>query len=237
MANANYTNSTKEELQDILQSAEDANVFIQKNYKLKNIFNWKDVPGWINDAAWIYKDMVVEAEEGDHFIEVGTYFGQSACRMGELIKQSGKNIKFDSIDSYYMIDPSMRAGFHPQQFIDYRMGPELSTKPMKDVVKIHLYKCDVYNYVNLLCIESEISHKLYNDFQLKFVYIDGSHFFEDVYRDLKNLWPKIKSGGVMAGDDIMYEDVKKAFDLFVVEENELIEYTKINEFSFIIRKK
>jgi hypothetical protein len=25
--------------------------------------------------------------------------------------------------------------------------------------------------------------------------------------------------------------------LFVVEENELIEYTKINEFSFIIRKK
>ena len=33
------------------------------------------------------------------------------------------------------------------------------------------------------------------------------------------------------------QDVKKAFDLFVVEENELIEYTKINEFSFIIRKK
>ena len=237
MQNADYANSGKEELNSLLENAQSANKFIKKIYKVEKIFNWKDVPGWINDAVWIYEDMVNEAVDGDHFIEIGTYFGQSACRMGELIKQSGKNIKFDSIDSYYMIDPSMRAGFHPQQFIDYRMGPELSTAPMKDVVKIHLHRCEVYNYVNLLCTESEICHKLYDDFQLKFVYIDGSHLFEDVYRDLKNLWPKIKNGGVLAGDDIMYEEVKKAFDLFIEEEKEFIEYTKINEFSFIIRKK
>ena len=237
MQNADYVNTEKEELNSLLEKAQGANIFLKENYIIHEIFNWKDVPGWINDASWLYEDMVNEASDGDYFIEVGTYFGQSACRMGELIKQSGKKIKFDSIDSYYMIDPSMRAGFHPQKFIDYRMSTELSTAPMKDIVKMHLYKCDVYDYVRLLCTESEICHKLYDDLELKFVYIDGSHLFEDVYRDLKNLWPKIKNGGVLAGDDIMYEDVKRAFDLFVEETKEEIQYTKINEFSFIIRKK
>lgn len=36
---------------------------------------------------------------------------------------------------------------------------------------------------------------------LGFVYLDGDHRLEAVLTDLKNWWPKLRSGGVMAGHD------------------------------------
>lgn len=34
-----------------------------------------------------------------------------------------------------------------------------------------------------------------------FVYVDSSHLYEDVKKDLEDWWPKIKEGGLMAGHD------------------------------------
>lgn len=52
-----------------------------------------------------------------------------------------------------------------------------------------------------------------------FIYIDGSHEYEDVKRDLVSYWPLLKAGGVMAGDD--YNDewpgVKQAVAEFANE--------------------
>lgn len=237
MKTANYSDIDKEKLNSLIKDAQTTNKFLKEKYDINSIQSWKDVPGWINDAEWIYEKMVNTASDGDYFVEIGTYFGQSACRMGELIKNSGKKIHFDSIDSYYTLDPSMRANFHPQQFIEYRMSKELVTAPIKEIAKMHLYKCGVQEFVNLLCIESELCSKLYKNKQLKFVYIDGSHLFEDVYKDLINIWPKIKNKGILAGDDVMYDDVKNALNLFIKKNRKTINSISINNTSFIIEKK
>jgi predicted O-methyltransferase YrrM len=42
------------------------------------------------------------------------------------------------------------------------------------------------------------------------IYIDGSHEYEDVYRDLENYWQLLNPGGVMLGDDIGWPGVGKA---------------------------
>ena len=42
--------------------------------------------------------MVRKARQ-NHFVEIGTLLGQSTSYMGQLIKDSGKDIKFDSIGS------------------------------------------------------------------------------------------------------------------------------------------
>ena len=46
--------------------------------------------------------MVDKAQDGDHFVEIGTLLGQSTSYMG-INQRSGKDIKFDSIDLYWLI--------------------------------------------------------------------------------------------------------------------------------------
>jgi len=47
-----------------------------------------------------------------------------------------------------------------------------------------------------------------------FVYVDGNHSYEFVKKDLELYWPKIKSGGLLAGHDYNYWAVKKAANEF-----------------------
>ena len=46
--------------------------------------------------------------------------------------------------------------------------------------------------------------KLYEDNSLDFVLIDAAHDYENVKEDIKHWFPKVKKGGVMAGDDYHY---------------------------------
>lgn len=51
--------------------------------------------------------------------------------------------------------------------------------------------------------------------QFDFVYIDGDHSYEQVLKDLRNYFPLVRSGGLLAGDDYHYDSVRKAVDEFV----------------------
>ncbi len=62
----------------------------KKKYNIRDFESYKDIPGWINDAEFIYKEMVDKAQDGDHFVEIGTFLGQSTTYMAELIKNSQK---------------------------------------------------------------------------------------------------------------------------------------------------
>jgi predicted O-methyltransferase YrrM len=42
-----------------------------------------------------------------------------------------------------------------------------------------------------------------------FVYIDASHRYEDVRQDIEDWWPKVKTGGMLAGHDYLNQ-VKRA---------------------------
>ncbi len=48
------------------------------------------------------------------------------------------------------------------------------------------------------------------DNTLDFVYIDGSHLYEDVVKDIKLYTPKVKMGGLIAGHDYNLRGVKAA---------------------------
>ena len=234
---SDYTELSKEELQDIFEKSEKlGNKYLHAEYSPGAQRSYMDVPGWINDAEWLYEKVLSDCEDGDHLIEIGTYFGQSACRMGELIKTHGKDVKFDTIDTYEVLDPSMRAGFHPPQFIRYRFHPSLSTAPFSDIVRLHLNVLGVQDYVNLIICDSKIAWKLYDDESLKMVYIDGDHTAEGIIEDLNNYWPKVKKGGWFCGDDINYESVKESVLKFVEENNIPTNSLELHQHSWIIRK-
>ena len=62
---------------------------------------------------------------------------------------------------------------------------------------------------------SDIAYKNFNDESLDFIYIDGNHSYEAVKKDLELWYPKLKKGGVFAGDDYTYLPVEKVPDGYV----------------------
>ena len=201
--------------------------FKEEGYSL-NPKSYKDVPGWINDAEFIYEEIVNEAKDGDYFVEIGTFLGQSTSRMGERIKDCGKKIKFDAIDLFWLIPHTIKnyhqAG-HPYQFCEYlNMLEDLGCDP-RDVTGHSLRELKVDKYVNLITCDEKYAHRLYDDDSLKFVWIDGDHGPDVVYNHLVNFWPKLKIGGVIGGDDIEYQDVLDDVKKFTKEKNIKIAYS------------
>ena len=49
------------------------------------------------------------------------------------------------------------------------------------------------------------------------IFLDGDHTFETVKNELSGFWTKVNEGGVLAGDDYDWPEVKKAVDEFANE--------------------
>ena len=222
-----------DELQNHIDVSINGGWWIKEDYTNTEIKNWIDVPGYINDALWIFKEAIRNCQDGDRVVEVGTFLGQSACYMGMLIKDSGKDIKFDSFDTFETIDPSMRGGIQPRQFVEYRLKEGNRTSPLSELVKAHFYACGVQDYVNQIICDASYGHHFYEDNSLMMFYNDGVNEEKKLYEMITNFWPKLKQGGIMAGDDINFDDVKRAVDRFCNDNNLTYEQTWL---SWYIRK-
>lgn len=176
---------------------------------------YKKYPGWF-DFQDIYLQAVEEAFPTACFVEIGFYLGRSACFMAEAIKESGKYIRF------YSIDPLVLPGQREQAL---RNENEMAKNGL---------------HLTLLDMESHEAATMpyWSDREsIQFVFIDGSHKYADVLQDLNDWWPKVVPGGVLAGHDYLdfknSPDVKPAVDLFVKENNLAME---VRGTSFWIRK-
>lgn len=54
----------------------------------------------------------------------------------------------------------------------------------------------------------------FSDEQIDLIFIDGNHTYEYVKNDCNLWWNKIKSGGIMCGDDYYMDETRKAVDEF-----------------------
>jgi len=198
---------------EFLQQAFESNKLIKKEYVLEKMHNYKDIPGWINEAEWIYEKIVNESVDGDVLLEIGTFFGQSAARMAELIRDSKKNIKFYTMDIYYEIESSLMLNRHPESFKNFRQRQIHAD--IYHLVRDILVQIGLKEYVEQICCDSKYGYKLFDDNYFKMIYIDGNHYYDNVYSDLVNWWPKIKTDGYIICDDIEYESVTKAIDDFI----------------------
>jgi predicted O-methyltransferase YrrM len=51
-----------------------------------------------------------------------------------------------------------------------------------------------------------------NNQSLDFAFIDASHDYESVTKDIEAWWPKVKHGGMLCGHDLHFPGVKKALE-------------------------
>jgi hypothetical protein len=152
---------------------------------------YNSIEGWFS-YDYIYKHIVETAEDGELFVEVGSFKGRSSAYMAVEIANSGKDILFDCVDTW-------------QGSEEHQIG---AGAEVKEVVEGTLYKTflknmkPVHGYYRPIKMTSVEAAELYDDESIDFIMIDGAHEFDDVVADIRAFLPKMKNGGVMTGDDV-----------------------------------
>lgn len=151
-----------------------------KNIESENWFGYED----------LYSYVVNRFETGSHFVEVGVWKGMSSCFMAVEIINSGKNIKFDCVDTWEFVESSK----------------EINKDQFNNLFEIFKKNIDpVKNIIGVIKSLSWEGSKNYEDNSLDFVFIDAGHDYESVTKDLKSWYPKIKNKGIIAGHDYHYD--------------------------------
>lgn len=129
--------------------------------------------------------MLEEARKrkGGLFVEVGTYDATFAVRLMEECQPA----KLVCVDPYAAYD-----GFKDA----------MNEHPLQKVYETALSRLAPYGeHAEILRQFSEEAAQRFADNSLDFVYIDGNHSYPYVLRDLEAWFPKVKSGGIICGDD------------------------------------
>jgi len=143
------------------------------------------IDGWFNYIS-IYTYAVENAEENDHFVEVGAWKGKSTSFLAVEIVNSGKKIQFDVIDTW--------AGSLEHQNNEMVQQDQLYDHFLDNMKPVEGY----FNPRRMTSLEAAAT---YEDNSLDFVMLDASHEYEDVKADILAWLPKVKSGGILSGDD------------------------------------
>lgn len=166
------------------------------------IFNmehfYQTIEGWFS-YDYIYRDVVSQADDGSLFVEIGSFKGRSSAFMAVEIANSGKKIKFECIDPMCAT---------PNYELSQRQNPaEWAAYSVED---FHRRLEPVKDYYTLHQMTSDNAATLYEDRSIDFLMIDGDHSYEGVKKDLQNYLPKMRPGGLIAGDDAFVSEIVQA---------------------------
>lgn len=132
-----------------------------------------------------------------NIVEIGVFMGQSSIYLADRIKKKGlSNVKFYTVDHWSgsIEHINSNGGWHVT---------ELDTNPnyLYDTFLNNVKGCGVEDVIVPVRQDSTIAASTFTDGFFDFIFIDASHDYENVKKDV-NVWkPKLKTGGIISGDD------------------------------------
>lgn len=160
---------------------------------------YETLPGW---AAFgdLYVAMVQKAPHEAQFVEVGSWLGRSAALMAVEIINSKKDINFVCIDPWTDGGPDLKDTKYYKELRDPVYNTFMANiRPVRHVVTA----------LRMTSLEGAAK---FADGEIDFLMLDGDHSYEAISADIEAWLPKMKPGGVMAGDDYLWPGVQKAAD-------------------------
>jgi hypothetical protein len=182
---------------------------------------YEHIAGWF-DFEDIYTEAVAKAKENDILIEVGSFLGKSTSYILDEIQKSNKKLQFYAVDTW---DLTKDDQFHStaempwgEKYIDFskRLGETAFYDYFMDNIK---YCPGGSNLTKAIQSYSWSAADQFKDNSCYFVFIDAGHSYESVLKDLNAWYPKVKSGGIFAGHDLIGEGVQKALREFCLKNN------------------
>ena len=141
-----------------------------------------------NIPSWVYLFKQINSKNEIKCLEIGSYEGMSA--LFSLTKLS--NSKIDCVETFQGSDEHSKLDFSK---VEKNFNYNLSN--FKDRYQIFKMTSDDF-------FKDRLTHKMYD-----FIYIDGSHFSEQVYRDAINSFRFLNTNGIIIFDDFLKKFYKK----------------------------
>ncbi|OGU74885.1 MAG: hypothetical protein A2V93_04340 [Ignavibacteria bacterium RBG_16_34_14] len=158
------------------------------------------------------------------FAEVGSWKGRSAIWFIENFLQHLDSVIY-CIDTWNINEWN---DFNQEKVLLQSNSQRAKELDVENIYEQFLFNINFKGYSNKCRVSKKRSIEALSDFNnnfFDFIYIDGDHSEQGCYDDLKAAWPKIKTGGILFGDDWTWQDkgvfpVRKAVKKFA-EENSL----------------
>jgi hypothetical protein len=161
---------------------------------------YQNIKGWF-DFQNHYTNMVNEAVDGSHFVEVGTWKGTSAAYMVVEIANSGKKIRFDCVDTWQGSEEHLRLGPHYEPLA-------VSGKLYDHFLENMQPAQGLFTPIRKTSVEAADS---YENQSLDFVFLDAAHDYDSIRSDIIAWLPKVKIGGWIGGHDYTWnEGIRRA---------------------------
>jgi len=125
-----------------------------------------------------------------------------------------------NIVRYYAID-------HYPSFVDWD-GTRLTEERQEEIKRRCAERLANYKSTEYVYDTSSNFVKRVEDGSLDFVFIDGDHSYASTLEDIRNYWPKVKTGGIFAGHDINLISVNNAVKEFFNGKNVEIKVVENN---------
>lgn len=144
----------------------------------------------------MYRKIVDSAPAGGHIVEIGAFLGRSTSYLA--VEAQHKKLKIDIVDTWLGSPEHMQM----EEIKDGKLFG-MFLENLKPVI----------NNINIIRAESLRAVRMYDEKSLDAVFIDGDHAYEAIRADISEWRKKVKTGGILAGDDYhAYAGVKKAVD-------------------------
>jgi len=166
---------------------------IQAKFILSRIHANK-LPRFKYRAAFYVKMLALLNISGE-VAEVGVHSGQFATI---FLQQASAVLGPTAITQYNMIDVWKHAspGTHYDGSINVENGGQ-SERLRLAINRTRKY----WAAISVIQKPSQIAARIFQDEQLSFIYLDARHDYCAVMDELELYWPKLKPGGLFAGDD------------------------------------
>lgn len=146
-----------------------------------------------------------EAGGGGVAAEIGVWKGQSAIHLARRMREKGKG-HLVAIDTFTGSVEHWTADKRQFELVHGR--PDLYQRFLTNVVTEGLQ-----DWITPFPVPSDVAAQVFakqTTLRFDYVYLDASHDYESVQRDLANWLPLVRSGGILAGDDYPYPGVMRA---------------------------
>jgi predicted O-methyltransferase YrrM len=137
---------------------------------------YESIEGWF-DFEELYREAVRRMPPVATMVEVGVYRGRSVFFLAVEAENAKKGIEVYAVDRY--------------------QWPENSLRDIDALRK----RYGLSDRLRLFVGDSVTASRAFKDDSVDFVFLDAGHDYADVKADIAAWWPKLKSGGIMAGHD------------------------------------
>lgn len=156
------------------------------------------------------------------FVEVGVFLGRSLYQLAYHTKD--KDIKVYGVDYWpkgKTIKFKKKENF-PKDLLTWDQVYDKAVDNLKE-----------FDHVTLIRKDSSEASKMFEDGSVEFIFLDGSHTYEGVKKDLKSWFPKLKENGVIAGHDYKngHPGVEQAVNEFFGNKAKISAYNSVWRFT------